>query len=470
MKKRLLLILIIIGQAFLFAQENAFIGNATRGSDDSFSGSPDQDGLYGISLIVPAGKSVRVTNLKNNLTEEILIVEGKAKPGIQLLLNSSASDALKIFPGEVIQVSSVELSGGTNPFLSYAEDPERFKKDMDEEFLEKEKKDPDYGSAVDVEEEMEKLGYETAEEEETAPAEGDGDDIPEPGEGDIKSAELEIAEKAVDDSFTEPEETVDAVENKKTLPIAPESNESDWDDIVIAHPEEDLDDVLDIDDIETDQEREALEAEPTVVDEPEAEAAPENESEPEIVDAEPFATDMVALDEETSSGEDSPEESVRPDRVIYFLTPAELRPPDVTEENEEILPPWDDDDEESLVIEGEAEEDEPTEKALDSIPSMTLYVPQYVEADELDSYMEETVRNGSRYIQVISLDEKKKDDLYKNMTEIQDNFPYIPLLVLPSNKDGFLRLVAGPVSRDEVGILLYAIRAHGFDDALLVKE
>jgi hypothetical protein len=444
MKKLLLIPLIFLCYQLFSEDSNVYTGNATRGSDSSFNIPGGEEGLYGISMIVPAGKTLRVTNLKNNKTAEILIVEGKGKPGIQLLLNSQAADVLDIHPGEIPQVTSVELGSEANPFLSYNEDPEGFKQDLEEEFFDKVNDDPDYGTSVDVEEEMTELGYETA--------------SPTPPAAQLEEEKPEII-----------------IERPPEVPV--EEDKGEFEDIIIANVKDDVDDTLEIENSKSKDEP-VMEEEKTeepigapeviVTDEVVKESADTNDS-PEaflsdIINTEPEPTlEEPKEEKEITVNEELPESPAKnPGSVIYFLTQAEPRPPQIENAGEDSVEeeiPAIDEKKEGILI------PLPSLDGLEIDGSMNLFTPQYVEPEEFKEYIGEIEKSGSRFIQIINFSEDNKADLMKNMEELFNAFPYLPIAV--DNEKNVL--LAGPVSRDEVGILLYAVKAHGFKDAIVKR-
>ncbi|MDC7223658.1 MAG: hypothetical protein PQJ60_07935, partial [Spirochaetales bacterium] len=552
------LYLMMLASVACFAQSALWAGNAARGNDDAYPAAIRSAGKSaGMSLALPEGTVVQVKNQKNGLTADVTIVAGQGKPGIFLLLNSAAADALEIHSGEVIMVEIQEKSSSSNPFLDYSADPDSFKRNLTEEFLVPAQDDPDNAAALDVEEEMDKMGYETAEAEEEAvlseldEEEGENEvvlaqEAPEEeeplGEEEILPAELPEPEVVPTEEVAVLEEEIPSEEilMEEDLPVEVEPEvipedrepepvreeiiipeaEGDFEDVIIADKESSFDEVLDFRDEETILAETAVEPEPVV------ETVPEPEEEPEaVVEAdEPFLADEISSEElvttEESPSEPEPvvalaegdpepvvalaeddvdaeevsveaeesapvESPVDPNRVIYFLTPAELRPPEPVEEAP-LLPQWEEgrDDvlttspepDSELVEAGEPEEAETLAMAED-IPAEPevkepeiLFVPQYVEAEELESFMKETVEAGSRYVQVASFDEGESDKIYQNMENLQDSFPYLPMLLMPGAEEKTLRLMVGPVSRDEVGILLYAMKARGFADVFMSRE
>ncbi len=525
MKKLLLsLCLVIFVSAVCFAQNALWAGNAARGNDDIYPASVRTSGkAAGMSLALPEGTLVQVKNQKNGQTVDVTIVAGQGKPGIFLLLNSAASDALDIHSGEVIMVEIREKSSVSNPFLDYSADPDRFKKSLNDEIVSPRQNDPDNTATVDVEGEMDRMGYEAieesaAEEEQPAPVE----DTPavaaadEPSIPDDKAVEAEPAGDTLllsVDEAAEDTETLDAApENEETevvtavreedIPeeeiVVPETDGSrEFEDIIIADSEDTYDAVLNYGDSK-EEKAEEVAVEETAVEETPSPAVVEEPAESEAeAEGTPFLAEDLTLNDlngqeeisEPAQPEAAPEERdsppVDPGRVIYFLTPAELRPPEPVEDEEAPLPVWEK-DEDSLSLtasspeagEGAADLSEgdiliadPSEKeeAAESpvIEPEIHFEPQYVELEELEKFIRETLEDGSRYVQVASFGRKDYSLIYGNMVNLQKSFPYLPMILLPVEGESTLKLMVGPVSRDEVGILLYAMKANGFADAFL---
>jgi hypothetical protein len=470
------LCLFAVVTSFGFAQNALWAGNAARGNDDSFPASIRSSGKSaGISLALPEGTLVQVKNQKNGLTQDITIVKGQGKPGIFILLNSAASDALEIRAGEVIMVEIEEKKAVSNPFLDYSADPDSFKKNLNEEFVASPAEDPDNTAAVDVTGEMERLGY--------------GDEEVVNGEEPGLAEELPpvVPDKppvvAVEEE-DEPVEATEPVAEESVIEAPPVTDDREYEDIIIADGSETYDSELD------------YTPEETVPEEAPAEAflsdsitIPAEKAEEPVITEEPASVAVAAeeaADEPAAPAEpdsETPAEPViDPGRVIYFLAPAELRPPEPVEEAP-VLTTWDENAAESdsaigdeAGSETEAEEEKapsddvlvlnaesPSEEAI-------TFVPQYVESDELKAFMKETLDAGSRYVQVASFGRESLDDIYNNMVSLQEAFPYLPLLLLPGDGGKTFKLMVGPVSRDEVGILIYAMKARGFSRAFLSRE
>ena len=474
------LCLFAVVTSFSFAQNALWAGNAARGNDDSFPASIRTSGKSaGISLALPEGTLVQVKNQKNGLTRDITIVKGQGKPGIFILLNSAASDALDIHSGEVIMVEIEEKKAVSNPFLDYSADPDSFKKNLNEEFVASPSEDPDNTASVDVTGEMDRLGYGP---EEVAAAE-------EPASEPDTAVEPAPAVETAPDVTEEP--PVAAVE-EPVIEAPPVTDDRAYEDIVIADGSETYDAELDYTPEEAVPEEEPVETflsdsisipadtteEPAVAEEP---AAVEEPAEVAAAAEEPAIDPIVTEVPPEEAVTEAPAETViDPGRVIYFLAPAELRPPEPVEETP-VLTTWDENSVETETAVNDtaetvnAEEKPPSEDVLvlnGTTPAEEdiTFVPQYVASDDLKAFMKETLDAGSRYVQVASFGRESLGDIYNNMVSLQEAFPYLPLLLLPGNDGKTFKLMVGPVSRDEVGILIYAMKARGFSQAFLSRE
>ena len=474
MKKILLgLFLIITASVLCSAQSALWAGNAARGNDDAFPASVRSSGkAAGMSLALPEGTLVQVKNQKNGQTVDVTIVAGLGKPGIFLLLNSTAADALSIHTGEVIMVEIQEKSSVSNPFLDYSADPDSFKKNLNDDILAKAGDDPDNTAAVDVEGEMSRMGYEAAAETEPVATE----------------------ETAESPTVVEPLPVEESSEPEESITVPETDDDRDFDDIVIAESEETYDAVLDYGDgaEEAVPEPEAVPEEETVaeetpflsedltltVPEPEKEGPAEETA---LAMAEPEPEEPAAEEEAGGTGAEA-SVPIDPDRVIYFLTPAELRPPEPAEDEAPPLPVWE--KEEDVLTVATAEEEPGKEES--GVPAEETagnafaeatsdepeihFVPQYIDPDDLETYMRDTLEDGSRYVQVASFGREDSRRVYDRMVELQKSFPYLPIILLPGTGRDTFKLMVGPVSRDEVGILLYTMKSRGFPDAFLNRK
>jgi len=129
------------------------------------------------------------------------------------------------------------------------------------------------------------------------------------------------------------------------------------------------------------------------------------------------------------------EESLLPsgDNVIYFLTPSDFRPPTgpvtVKEDTEEI-------------------------------------VPVLVDRNSLEKFIVNQLKNGSSYIQLGAY--SSPESVYAEITAIADRYPMV--VWTETGKNGTLyKLLIGPLTRDETGVLSYRFRSTGYADLFLYK-
>lgn len=288
------------------------------------------------------------------------------------------------------------------------------------------------------------------EEEETA----DADDLPEPVLSEptlvLESEDLnpDLMETSIDDLLiSEPvaaeEDTTPAGLGDITV-SEPEIGElpADERETVVMVPELDLGaDVLDLEtvaepDVEIPDETPLIitpEIEEVVVIEPDVERETEIETEPEVAeDSEPI---LVEPEEDLLTMTTPAEES--PENVIYFLTPGDFRPPPRTEKKEE-----------------KEKEKEPEKKI----------VPMTVERSELEHMIVRELRNGGSYLQLGTY--SSVDVLYSTIESISDSYPTI-VLTMGEYEEQVYKLLIGPISRDEKGIVITRFRSLGYGDAFL---
>ena len=121
------------------------------------------------------------------------------------------------------------------------------------------------------------------------------------------------------------------------------------------------------------------------------------------------------------------------ENVIYFLTPSDFRPPTgpvpVREEKEEI-------------------------------------VPVLVDRSALEDYIVANLNNGSSYIQLGAY--SSPESIYSEIEDIEARYP---MVVWTENNTGgtIYKLLIGPLTRDETGVLSYRFRDSGYADLFLYK-
>lgn len=178
------------------------------------------------------------------------------------------------------------------------------------------------------------------------------------------------------------------------------------------------------------------EIEEIVIIEPEAEPEIDEtpvteEQEPILVEPEPLPETEEELLTMTMPAEETPE------NVIYFLTPGDFRPPPRTEKKEE------------------------KEKAKEEEKKV---VPLTVERSELEHMIVRELRNGGSYLQLGTY--SSVDVLYSTIESISDAYPTI-VLTMGERDSQIYKLLIGPISRDEKGIVITRFRSLGYGDAFL---
>lgn len=121
------------------------------------------------------------------------------------------------------------------------------------------------------------------------------------------------------------------------------------------------------------------------------------------------------------------------DNVIYFLTPSDFRPPT-----------------QPIVSKEESEE----------------IVPVLVDRDTLEDYIVSQLNNGSSYIQLGAY--STAESIYNEIKAIEARYP---MIVWTEQKNGLplYKLLIGPLTHDETGVLSYRFRDSGYADLFLYK-
>ena len=167
------------------------------------------------------------------------------------------------------------------------------------------------------------------------------------------------------------------------------------------------------------------------------EAAEDILSAEEVLTAEE-ETDTVEDIDESFEEETAPQipvemipENLDEDNVIYFLTPSDFRPP---------------------VVPEEAAEEE--------------IIPVYVERDVLEDQIATQLKNGSSYIQLGAY--SSAEIVYSEMESIASRYPMI-VWTDGMGDETVYKLLIGPLTSDETGVLVYRFRAGGYPDLFLYK-
>jgi hypothetical protein len=121
------------------------------------------------------------------------------------------------------------------------------------------------------------------------------------------------------------------------------------------------------------------------------------------------------------------------DNVIYFLTPSDFRPPTHPMESKEL-----------------------TEEI----------VPVLVDRETLEDYIVNQLKNGSSYIQLGAY--STAESIYSEIEAIENRYP---MVVWTEQKNGktLYKLLIGPLTQDETGVLSYRFRDSGYADLFLYK-
>lgn len=451
------IILVFISSAVSLSAGTLWSGNAVRGSEDDFNSYYDRAGTYlGASRALPAGTVLEVTNQLNEESVTITIIGENSRPGVFLLLSPEAALQVSLDQGEMILVQAQEKPGsGNSLFQAYQEDRDAY---MEENAYDEplNSKDPDNNILATSQEELNALNQEedvlALESEETIEELTEETDLLEEGEETIplevviavdpeeELPEEEILEEIPEENIVDPliEETpeeeilpenydevvVGSFGSREVIPLVEPAGPDNTEEKEIFPLEE-----IEEETPEEDNPEEALEETP----EEEMVAAPVEVAE------EPLEETVEKETPEENAEEEAVSQPEPVDRVIYFLTPAELKPPEVVH--------IDDNGEDTTVS----------------------LIPQEVTPEELDELIKIPLEKGKRYIQVAAFTEDNLDFMYQKMAELKVFFPML-LLDPVEGKDTY-RLLVGPASRDEMGVLLkYHLPAQGFTDALEYKQ
>ncbi|MBN2655844.1 MAG: hypothetical protein JXR86_02185 [Spirochaetales bacterium] len=122
--------------------------------------------------------------------------------------------------------------------------------------------------------------------------------------------------------------------------------------------------------------------------------------------------------------------------VIYFLTPGDFRPPPKSE----VKP-------------------EP-----DKVPEEKTVEPKMVERSELEHLIVRELHNGGSYLQLGTYSDVEV--LYSTIKSINESYPAI-VLTMGSGNNQLYKLLIGPITRDEKGIVVTRFRSLGYGDAFL---
>ena len=162
-------------------------------------------------------------------------------------------------------------------------------------------------------------------------------------------------------------------------------------------------------------------------------------SEPDVI--EPEVTEPIVIEPEVSESVVIAPETVvpeeTPENVIYFLTPGDFRPPPQSEEKKE------------------KEKEKVKEKTIVALP---------VERSKLEEMIVTELRNGGSYLQLGTYG--SMEVLYTQIERISEAYPSI-VLTMGEEDNQLYKLLIGPISRDEKGIIMTRFRSMGYGDAFL---
>jgi hypothetical protein len=147
----------------------------------------------------------------------------------------------------------------------------------------------------------------------------------------------------------------------------------------------------------------------------------------------PVETDLDEALDLTSVEETGTYLHPKGDNIIYFLTPSDFRPPTGP-----------------VPVKGEEEE----------------IVPVLVDRSELKDFIVNQLNNGSSYIQLGAY--SNSESIYNEISAIEARYP---MVVWTENRSGntLYKLLIGPLTKDETGVLSYRFRDSGYADLFLYK-
>jgi hypothetical protein len=529
--KRICLIFIIISAAAVLFAQSVWTGNAAVSNEKEFESYYSEDsstGKYlGASNSFPGSTEVTITNPRNGKSVSVSIVKRLSQPGLFLVLSPEAGQAIELPDDDILNVEVVvrrkneEVFNNYTDDLPYSEDPDlnpsaELAIDTDPAQTTSESGDfspVSIADAPEVEPEIEPP-VETSVNEYIPPVVLNNEGTPfeegyDPlvvleGEEEDSSTPEEIVEiiddpkalaEAITSSVSEPDiplperydesdlpesfdpedlledtspEVVGITPEKDTLSetldnaivlaepgvLKPEELDSDFmeagiDDLLISEPAESEMDISEPEISEivmADPELEESDFDAIIIAEPEIEeiliSEPEETEtlviEP-IEDVEPITIEPITIEPEVFEPVVIAPETVEeePENVIYFLTPGDFRPPPQSEEKKE------------------KEKEKVKEKTIVALP---------VERSELEEIIVTELHNGGSYLQLGTY--SSVEVLYSQIEMISDSYPSI-VLTMGERDNQLYKLLIGPISRDEKGIVMTRFRSLGYGDAFL---
>ncbi|MBI9100296.1 MAG: hypothetical protein JEY91_17570 [Spirochaetaceae bacterium] len=505
--KRICLILILINAAVLLTGQSVWTGNAAVSIQKEFESYYSDDsatGRYlGASNSFPGSTEVTVTNPRNGKSVSVSIVKRLSQPGLFLVLSPEAGKAIDLPDDDILNVEVVVRRKNEGIFNSYSDDlPYSEDPDLNpsaeivaETSTETSGELPQSEASITAQPVVTQSEQEPEIEVEP-PAQTDVNEFIPPvvmnNEGTLYEEgydPLVILEGEEDSEKSVPGEIVEIIDDPQALadaitgsvsepdiPLPETYDETDLpgtyepelmrDTVIGMTPEEeDSGEILDssvilaepgrlepeelgtsfteagIDDLlitETaDKEPEVSE---TLVPVPEIiESGTDDQIVTETLIEEPVVIEPVVTEPIVTAPAEEPDEEELPENVIYFLTPGDFRPPPQQERKEEK----------------EKEKEKVKEKTIVALP---------VERSELEGLIVSELHNGGSYLQLGVY--KSVDVLYSQIEQINDAYPSI-VLTVPSGEEQLYKLLIGPISRDEKGIVMTRFRSSGYGDAFL---
>jgi len=411
--------LIFTGTPSALYAQSVWSGNASVDPEEFVNFVKDFP-LAGASSSFTRNTKIEVTNPQNNKTVEVVIVKRAPRPGVFLVLSEEAGHALSIPSGQVIPVQvQVVNSGGTS---SYDE---------------LKSADPDINPAVTVPTASDAASDLSAPEELPAPSITDSEPLPDSTKDSLGS---------VPSSGNEP---VPVPVPSDTLRVERDEPASDAAAAEVPAPEVPAPEVPapgvpapGVSAPEVPAAGASTPEETAVVPEsliPESEASgtmpdsvpADSVSEPEVKMPESGTTESS----EVLTNADEIRDSLLPtgDNIIYFLTPSDFRPPTGPVEVKE--------DKDAIV-------------------------PVLVERSSLEKFIVNQLKNGSSYIQLGAY--TSPESIYEEITSIEARYPMV-VWTENTEKGTLYKLLIGPLTKDETGVLSYRFRSTGYSDLFLYK-
>ena len=413
---------------FTLHAQSVWSGNASTGSASDFPGSSEV--LRAASNSFPVGTLLKVTNPRGGAQVEVRVSGRLESPGVFILLEEEAASFIglpkdQVLPVRVTPVSSAPVS----------EEPETAEADSNGKT-----KDPDYNPAVNLEE-SEAVSDAGAEKPEDVAVKDDEEPV-KAEEETVKEVDNPI--KPEDESDKVPEiiltysldaEEEEAGENPKAgypdETAEPESGENLKVEEPAAEPAEPV-----AEPVVEPESGENLEAEEPAAEPAEpAEPVVEPESgenlkaeEPAPEPAEPVAEPLT--EPEVGSREEG--------EKIYFLTPSDFRPPEAPVSPAPLV----------------RETGKPAEKPVGADTESLMILPE--------------AEKGALYVQVGAYSSRAVlEETSRRIQKIAPGYPLCVDSVQPGGKGVIYKLLVGPLTPAESGIVLRTARSSSFPDAFL---